>query len=58
MNSFYRGQAAMALFFAFFQDILGKDDYIELIHNHWINTPAWIWIIPLLVVFYFEFRTK
>lgn len=48
MNKFWLGWSVCVCWYCFMQDFFGREKYINLLNQYWMNTPYWIW--PLIAV--------
>lgn len=36
---------------SFVQDLMGKERYITLTRDYWVDTPVWVWPFVILLIF-------
>jgi hypothetical protein len=57
MSRFWRGAAFAVVWFAFWQDLMGMEKYIQVVRAEWINIPFWVWI-PFIILLALPPREK
>jgi hypothetical protein len=43
-------------FYNMFMDWHGLEGYIAYLRQHWVNTPWWIWPVPIIAAYYYSGR--
>lgn len=46
--SLYCGSSITILIMALWQDIIGKEEYIQMIKSNWLETVWWMWLLLLI----------
>jgi len=49
-NKYWLGFFIAICLHGFVEDILGKERYLKLVEDGWVNTPWWIWLVAIAVI--------
>lgn len=49
-EGFFTGVMAALCFSLLVQDYLGKDGYLDLVQNDWVDLPWWPWLLALALL--------